>query len=170
MNQEKLPSWARLAWRSLTRRGFIQSAAGAGAGFMLGSKFGVPAWADEAAHPAYPAVPRPIPHITGPLLLPGSGRRESDWGTPYPVGSGKVDIAGGTAELLVHNVCSVFDVFTVPNSFDPAHALGIFNAIIHSMRIEWSGVTRSVLGFSDSVLHELKSSKGKHWETLFRRG
>src|SRR5712692_6295764 len=66
MNQEKLPSWARLAWRSLTRRGFIQSAAGAGAGLMLGSKIGVPAWADEAAHPTCPAVPRPIPHITTP--------------------------------------------------------------------------------------------------------
>ena len=73
------------------------------------------------------------------------------WGTAYPVGSGKVDIAGGTAELLVHNVCSVFDVFKVPNSFDPTHALGIFNAIIESMKIEWSGVTRSVPGFSDSV-------------------
>jgi len=73
------------------------------------------------------------------------------WGTPYPVGSGKVDLGGGTAQLLVHNVCSVFDVFTVPNSFDPAHALGIFGAIINSMRIEWSGVTRSVPGFSDST-------------------
>ncbi len=75
------------------------------------------------------------------------------WGTPYPVGSGKVDIDGnsGTAELLVHNVCSVFDVFTVPNSFDPAHPLGIFNAIIHSMKIEWSGVARNVIGFSDST-------------------
>jgi hypothetical protein len=73
------------------------------------------------------------------------------WGTPYPVGSGKVDIAGGTARLLVHNVCSVFDVFTVPNSFDPAHALGIFDAIIESMDIQWSGVTRSVPGFSDAT-------------------
>jgi hypothetical protein len=45
----------------------------------------------------------------------------------------------------------VFDVFTVPNSFDPAHALGIFSAIINSMKMEWSGVTRSVLGFSDST-------------------
>lgn len=71
------------------------------------------------------------------------------WGTPYPVGSGKVDIPGGTAELLVHNICSVFDAFTVPNSFNLAHPLGIFNAIIHSMKIEWSGVTRSVMGFSD---------------------
>ncbi len=66
MSQEKLPSWARLAWRGLTRRGFIQSAAGAGAGLMLGSKIEVPAWADEAAHPACPAVPRPIPHISTP--------------------------------------------------------------------------------------------------------
>jgi hypothetical protein len=71
------------------------------------------------------------------------------WVTPFPVGSGEVDIARGTARLLVHNVCSVFDVFTVPNSFDPAHALGIFNAIIESMEIQWSDVTRSVLGFSD---------------------
>jgi len=71
------------------------------------------------------------------------------WVTPFPVGSGKVDIARGTANLLVHNVCSVFDVFTVPNSFDPAHTLGIFSAIIESMQIEWSGVTRRVLGFRD---------------------
>jgi len=73
------------------------------------------------------------------------------WGIPLPVGSGNVDIAGGTARLLVHNVCSVFDVFTVPNSFDPAHALGIFSAIINSMRIDWRGVSRSVRGFSDST-------------------
>ncbi len=69
MSQEKLPSWARLAWRGLTRRGFIQSAAGAGAGVVLGSRIGVPAWAQEAAHPACPAVPRPIPHTTGPNHL-----------------------------------------------------------------------------------------------------
>jgi len=73
------------------------------------------------------------------------------WGVPYPVGSGKVDIDAETAELLVHNVCSVFDVFTVPNSFDPKHAMGIFSAIINSMKIEWSGVTHSVLKFSDAT-------------------
>jgi hypothetical protein len=73
------------------------------------------------------------------------------WSARYPEGSAKVDIGGGTAELLVHNVCSVFDVFTVPNSFDPTHALGIFSAIINSMKIEWSGVTRSVTGFSDAT-------------------
>jgi len=72
------------------------------------------------------------------------------WGSPFPTGSGKVDVGGGTAELLVHDVC-VFDVFTVPNSFDPAHALGIFSAVINSMKIEWSGVKRSVAGFSDAT-------------------
>src|SRR6266849_1096329 len=73
------------------------------------------------------------------------------WGTPFPVGSGKVGVDGGTARLHVHNVCSVFDVFTVNNSFDPTHALGIFSAIINSMTIEWSGVTLRVLGFSDAT-------------------
>jgi hypothetical protein len=73
------------------------------------------------------------------------------WGTPYPVGSGKVDVDDRTAELRVHNICSVFDVFTVPNSFDPTHAMGIFSAVINSMKIEWSGVTRSVLGFKDAT-------------------
>jgi hypothetical protein len=70
------------------------------------------------------------------------------WASSFPAGSGKVDVGGGDAKLLVHNVC-VFDVFVVPNSFDPAHALGIFSAVINSLKIEWSRVTRSVVGFSD---------------------
>jgi hypothetical protein len=72
------------------------------------------------------------------------------WGTRFAAGSGRVDLSRMTADLLVRDVC-VFDAFTVPNSFDPTHALGIFSAIIHSMKIEWGGVTRSVLGFSDST-------------------
>jgi hypothetical protein len=85
-------------------------------------------------------------HSYDPGIMAGS---LAIWVTPYPAGSGTVDTARGTAKLLVHNVCPVFDVFTVPNSFDPAHALGIFSAIIESMQIEWSGVTRRVLGFRD---------------------
>jgi hypothetical protein len=73
------------------------------------------------------------------------------WVVPYPAGAGQVDTKAKTARLNVHHVCSVFDVFTVPNSFDPAHALGIFSAVIESMQIEWSGVTRSMVGFSDPV-------------------
>jgi len=73
------------------------------------------------------------------------------WGAHYPGGSGHVDLDDGTARLKVGNVCTVFDVFTVPNSFDPTHALGIFSAVINSMQIDWSGVTRKVLGFSDAT-------------------
>ena len=73
------------------------------------------------------------------------------WSTALPVGSGKVDTARGTARLLVHNVCSVFDVSTVDNSFDPAHAMGIFSAVIDALDIKWSGVTRSARGFSDTT-------------------
>lgn len=87
-------------------------------------------------------------HSYDPGIMAGS---LAMWIAAYPSGSGKVDIDGGSAKLLVHNVCSVFDVFTIPNSFDPAHALGIFEAIIESMEIQWSGVTRSVIGFSDST-------------------
>ena len=96
-----------------------------------------------------PGAPHGSPlgfHSYDPGIMAGS---LAMWITAYPAGSGKVDISGGTARLKVHNVCSVFDVFVVPNSFDPHHALGIFEAIIESMEIQWSGVTRSVLGFSD---------------------
>jgi hypothetical protein len=67
MSEERLSSRAGFARRGLTRRRFIGSASGAAAGLVLGSKTG-PAWAGagEAAHPACPVVPRPIPHITTP--------------------------------------------------------------------------------------------------------
>jgi hypothetical protein len=73
------------------------------------------------------------------------------WVVTYPLGSGHIDIKSGTAKLRANNICSVFDAFTIPNSFDVTHALGIFSAVIDSLKIDWSGVTRSVLGFSDST-------------------
>jgi hypothetical protein len=39
-------------------------------------------------------------------------------------------------------VCSVFDAFTVPNSFDPLHALGFVGAVIRSLRIHWTGISK----------------------------
>jgi hypothetical protein len=54
--------------------------------------------------------------------------------------------------LHARNICSVFDTFTVPNSLTPTRPLGNpVSAEIESLDIEWSGVTRSVLGFSDPV-------------------
>jgi len=48
----------------------------------------------------------------------------------------------GEAVLHLERVCSVFDVFAVPNSFDPLHALGFVGAVIGSLRIHWTGITR----------------------------
>ena len=68
VSKEKRPP---LGWPGLTRRRFFRSAAGTGAGLVLGSKVG-PTWAEEreeAAHRFCPVVPRPIPHGTGPANL-----------------------------------------------------------------------------------------------------
>jgi len=73
------------------------------------------------------------------------------WTTPLPAGSAKVDLAGGTGRLLAKNICSVFDAFTVANSFSLDRALGFASGVIDSLDIRWSNVTRSVLGFSDST-------------------
>lgn len=73
------------------------------------------------------------------------------WTTPLPSGTGKVDLAGGTARLKANNICAVFDAFTVPNSLSPARPLGFTSGIINSLDIEWSNVTNSFVGFSDSA-------------------
>ena len=65
LGREEPASGASQSWRGLTRRRFFRSAAGTGAGIVLGSKIGS-ARAQEAAHPVCPAVPRPIPHISSP--------------------------------------------------------------------------------------------------------
>jgi hypothetical protein len=46
----------------------------------------------------------------------------------------------GEAILDLHNVCRVFDAFTVPNSFHPQHPLGFVGAAIDSLRIRWTGI------------------------------
>ena len=76
ISQVKLPARASLDWRGLTRRRFFRSAAGTGAGLVLGSKI-VRARADEDededSRLDCPALARPIPHITGPghFFFPG---------------------------------------------------------------------------------------------------
>lgn len=46
----------------------------------------------------------------------------------------------------------MFDAFAVSNSLDPTRPLGnVVSAVIESLDMEWSGVTRSIIGFSDSV-------------------
>jgi hypothetical protein len=74
------------------------------------------------------------------------------WTIPIPEGSARIDLDGGTADLHVRNICSVFDVFTVENSLTATRPLGnIVSAVIESLDIQWSGVTRSIVGFRDPV-------------------
>jgi hypothetical protein len=72
--------------------------------------------------------------------------------TPVPEGGAKSDLDDGTAELHVRNICSVFDAFSVANSLTPTHPLGnVVSAVIESLDLKWSGVTRSIIGFGDPV-------------------
>ena len=45
----------------------------------------------------------------------------------------------GEASLELQNVCSVFDAFTVPNSLNALHPLGLVSGAIKSLRIHWKG-------------------------------
>jgi hypothetical protein len=82
---------------------------------------------------------------------PGISPTLVTWVTSIPKGGARADFDKGTAELHVRNVC-VFDAFSVPNSLTPTRPLGnVVGAVIESLDLKWSGVTRSVLGFSDPV-------------------
>jgi hypothetical protein len=72
--------------------------------------------------------------------------------TPIPEGAAKSDLDDATAELHVRDLCSVFDAFSIPNSLTPTHPMGnIVRAVIDSLELKWSGLTRSIIGFSDPV-------------------
>jgi hypothetical protein len=61
------------------------------------------------------------------------------WTTPIPEDSVRFNLNTGEATLELEDVCSIFDAFTVPNSFDPLHALGFVGAVLRSLRIQWTG-------------------------------
>jgi hypothetical protein len=83
---------------------------------------------------------------------PGIAPTLALWVIAIPEGAAKSDLNDGRAELHLRNICSVFDAFSVPNSLTPAHPLGnIVSAAIESLDLTWSGITRSIIGFSDPV-------------------
>lgn len=49
-------------------------------------------------------------------------------------------MGAGEASLELHNVCSVFDAFTVPNSLNALHPLGLVSGAVKSLRIHWKGI------------------------------
>jgi hypothetical protein len=70
------------------------------------------------------------------------------WTIEIPPGSIDIDLGEGEATLQLHNVCSLFDAFTVPNSFDTHHPLGLVSAVIESLSIHWTGISKK-LSFSN---------------------
>lgn len=64
------------------------------------------------------------------------------WTTEIPDGRAKVDLDTGNATFDFSKLDTVFDVFTVPNSFDTAHALGFVSATVARLRIKWSGIRK----------------------------
>jgi hypothetical protein len=64
------------------------------------------------------------------------------WTIEIPRGSVEVDLDEGEAVLHLENFCRVFDVFTVENSLNPLHPLGLVSAFLKSIRIEWKGITK----------------------------
>ena len=89
------------------------------------------------------------PHSYDPGLLPS----DAVWITRIPDDSVHVDFDEGEATLRVRHVV-VFDGFTVANSLTPNHpALGIARAVVDSMTITWSGVTRTINGFASATEH-----------------
>lgn len=61
------------------------------------------------------------------------------WTTEVPGGSAEVDLEDREAVLHIRNLNTIFDAFTVPNSFDTSHPLGLVGASIESLRIHWHG-------------------------------
>ena len=53
-----------------------------------------------------------------------------------------VDLAKGEAVLEIHSLCSVFDAFTVSNSLNGLHPLGLVSAALQSLRIRWKGISK----------------------------
>jgi hypothetical protein len=83
---------------------------------------------------------------------PGVSATLGFWIAAIPTGSGRANLDAGAAELHARNICSVFDIFTVANSLTPTRPMGNpVSAEIEALDLVWSGVTRSVLGFSDPV-------------------
>lgn len=73
---------------------------------------------------------------------PGTSRNGVFWTTAVPGGSVKFELGEGEAELRLRNV-PVLDAFTVPNSLDGSRPKGPpVSAILNSVDIHWSGVTR----------------------------
>jgi hypothetical protein len=64
------------------------------------------------------------------------------WTIAVPPGNVHVDLDAGEASLHINNQCELFDAFTVPNSLNQMHPLGLVSGFLRSMHVHWSGIKR----------------------------
>ena len=79
---------------------------------------------------------------------PGTAPSLLLWTVDIPKGSVNIDLDRGEATLHLQNLCNLFDAFTVPNSLNPVHPLGLVSGFLRSLRIEWSGI-KNVRSFNN---------------------
>ncbi len=84
------------------------------------------------------------------------------WTTEVPSDSVEIDLDEGEAVLHFSNLCSVFDAFTVPNSFNTAHPMGFVSATVENLRIRWTGIKKrdsfSGPGFNGNFIENTKAT------------
>jgi hypothetical protein len=88
------------------------------------------------------------------------------WTTAVPDGSANVDLDEGEAVLHFNNLSTVFDAFTVPNSFDTGHPMGLVGAAIESLRIHWHGAPPVTPTPGDDTPPSTANFNGSFKETL----
>ncbi len=96
------------------------------------------------------------PGISQSLLL---------WTTELPNGSAHADLDEHEATLEFKNLTTVFDAFTVGNSFDTGHPDGLVGAVIDRMRIHWHGEPPVMPMVGDDTPPPDASFSGKFVET-----
>ena len=79
---------------------------------------------------------------------PGTAPSLLLWTVEIPKGSVNIDLDDGEATLHLENRCDLFDAFTVPNSLNPVHPLGLVSGFLKSMRVHWSGI-KNVRSFNN---------------------
>lgn len=96
------------------------------------------------------------PGISQSLLL---------WTTELSNGTAHADLDEHEGTLEFHNLSTVFDAFTVPNSFDTSHPRGLVGAMIDRMRIHWHGAPPVKPMLGDDTPPSGASFSGKFVET-----
>ncbi len=87
------------------------------------------------------------------------------WTTELSSGSAHADLDAHEGILEFNNLTTIFDAFTVPNSFNTAHPDGLVGGVIDRMRIHWHGKPPVVPTAGDDTPPSAANFSGKFVET-----